>query len=302
MEMTTPLPQSPLTPSILWRATRAYSLPASIVPVALGTVLAARGYGGVGEGRFDLGTSLLVLLGAVLAHFGANVINDYFDFVNGVDTRPEHGSGVITGGQMTARQALIFALVLFAGAAVCGLLLLRTRPEVVVPLALVGLACALLYSAFLKRYGLGDLLIIIAFGVGLTLGAYGVQAYALSTGAVLLVMLYSLPICLLVDAILHANNLRDARDDRAADVNTLATVLSPRGGQMLQFFLLFGPVVFVVIGVLVRFLPLWSLGTLLAVPLLIRAARTGSVEGTAQTHLAFGLLYTASLLLTPVFL
>jgi hypothetical protein len=53
--------------------------------------------------------------------------------------------------------------------------------------------------------------------------------------------------------------------------------------------------------VLVRFLPLWSLGTLLAVPLLIRAARTGSVEGTAQTHLAFGLLYTVSLLLTPVF-
>jgi 1,4-dihydroxy-2-naphthoate octaprenyltransferase len=302
MEITTPLQQPSISPSVLWRATRAYSLPASIVPVALGTVLAARGYGGVGEGRFDLATFLLVLIGGVLAHFGANVINDYFDFVNGVDTRPEHGSGVITGGQMTARHALIFALVLFAGAALCGLLLLRTRPEVVVPLALVGLACAVLYSAFLKRYGLGDLLIIMAFGIGLTLGAYGVQAYGLSTGAVLLVMLYSLPICLLVDAILHANNLRDARDDRAANVNTLASVLSPRGGQMLQLFLLFGPVVFVIIGVLVRFLPLWSLGTLLAVPLLMRAARTGSVEGTAQTHLAFGLLYTVSLLLTPMFL
>jgi 1,4-dihydroxy-2-naphthoate octaprenyltransferase len=170
--------------------------------VALGTVLAARGTAEWGKGALISQTFLLVLLGCVLAHFGANVINDYFDFVNGVDTRPEHGSGVITSGQMTARQALIFAVVLFAGAAVCGLLLLRTRPEVVVPLALVGLACAVLYSAFLKRYGLGDLLIIIAFGIGLTLGAYGVQAYALSTGAVLLVMLYSLPICLLVDAIL----------------------------------------------------------------------------------------------------
>src|SRR3712207_2191975 len=98
-----------MTASVLWRATRAYSLPASIVPVALGTVLAARGYGEVGEGRFDFATFLLVLLGAILAHFGSNVINDYFDFVNGVDTRPEHGSGVITGGQMTARQALNFA-------------------------------------------------------------------------------------------------------------------------------------------------------------------------------------------------
>jgi 1,4-dihydroxy-2-naphthoate octaprenyltransferase len=109
-------------------------------------------------------------------------------------------------------------------------------------------------------------------------------------------------VCLLVDAILHANNLRDARDDRAARVQTLATVLSPRGGQLLQLFLLFGPLAFVVIGVLTRFLPLWSLATLLAIPLLVRAARTGSVEGTAQTHLAFGLLYTGSLLATPVFL
>jgi 1,4-dihydroxy-2-naphthoate octaprenyltransferase len=92
--------------STLWRATRAYSLPASIVPIALGTVLAARAYGGAGEGRFDFVTLLLVLIGGVLAHFGANVINDYFDFIKGVDTRPEHGSGVITGGDMTPPQAL----------------------------------------------------------------------------------------------------------------------------------------------------------------------------------------------------
>lgn len=291
-----------MTPAVLWHATRAYSLPASVVPVALGTVLAARGYGGVGEGRFDLPDFVLVLLGAILAHFGANVINDYFDFVNGVDTRPEHGSGVLTGGEMTAPHALIFAVALFAGAGLCGLLLVRSHAAVVVPLAAVGLGCAVLYSAFLKRYGVGDLLIIIAFGFGLTLGAYGVQIGELSTGAALLVCVYAIPVCLLVDAILHANNLRDAPDDRAARVRTLATMLSPRAGQMLQLFLLFGPLAFIVIGVLTRFLPLWSLGTLLAVPLLVRAARTGSVEGTAQTHLAFRLLYTVSLLLKPVFL
>ena len=46
---------------------------------------------------------------------------------------------------------------------------------------------------------------------------------------------------------------------------------------------------------LAGWLPLWSLVTLLAAPLLVRAARSGSVEGTAQTHLVFGLLYVASL-------
>ncbi len=289
-----------MQPAVLWRATRAYSLPASIVPVLLGTVLAARGYGEHGRGRFDAMTFVLVLIGAVLAHFGANVINDYFDFMKGVDTRPEHGSGVLTRGELSPRQALLYALALFAGAALCGALLLRQHAGVVVPLALIGLACAVLYPALLKKYGLGDLLIIIAFGVGLTLGAYVVQVPVSGLHQVLLVALYSLPICLLVDAILHANNLRDAADDRAADVRTLATVLGRKLGTRLQLLLLFGPLVFVVVGVLTHSLPWWSVITVLSLPLLLRAAKTGSVEGTAQTHLAFGVLYTASFLLPAI--
>ena len=291
-----------MSPAVFWRATRAYSFPASVVPVLLGTVLAARGYGELGRGEFNVGTFALVLLGAVLAHFGANVINDYFDYIKGVDTRPEHGSGVLTQRLMTPPQALVFALLLFGGAALCGLILLRANPEAIIPLALIGLACAVLYPAFLKQYGLGDLLIIIAFGVGLTLGAYVVQAGEIGLRQWLLVSFLSLPICLLVDAILHANNLRDAADDRAARVRTLATALSAQNGQRVQRVLLFGPLAFVLLCVLGGLLPVWSLATLLSIPLLLRAARTGSVEGTAQTHLVFGLLYTGAFLLGPVFL
>ncbi len=117
----------------------------------------------------------------------------------------------------------------------------------------------------------------------------------------LLVSFYSVPLCLLVDAILHANNLRDASDDRSADVRMLATVLGKNVGQKLQLVLLFGPLLFVVVGVLTKMLPLWSLLALLSAPMLLRAARSGSVEGTAQTHLVFGLLYTVAFLLRPVF-
>lgn len=271
------------------------------MPVMLGTVLAARGYAGLGGGHFSATTFLVTLIGAVLAHFGANVINDYFDFIKGVDTRPEHGSGVLTGGEMTAAQALTFAVMLLAGAGACAFLLLREHAAVVVPLALVGLGCAVLYPALLKRYGLGDLLIIVAFGLGLTIGAYGVQAGAMTTPQWLLVSFYSVPVCLLVDAILHANNLRDATDDRAARVRTLATVLGPQRGRALQALLLFGPLLFVAAGVATRLLPLWSLGTVLSLPLLIGAYRSGSVQGTAQAHLVFGLLYAVSFLPKPLF-
>jgi len=289
-----------MTSAALFQATRAYSAPASIVPVLLGTTLAARGYAHAGHGRFDGLTFVLVLLGAVLAHFGANVLNDYFDFVNGVDTKPEHGSGVLTQNLMTKSQTLGFGVGLLGGAALCGLLLLRDHAGVVVPLALIGLGCAVLYPALLKKYALGDFLIILAFGVGLTLGAYGVQAGSLSTQQWLLISLYAVPVSLLVDGILHANNLRDAPDDRAAHVRTLATLLPPRGGLVLLQVLLFGPLVFVAVGVLVRFLPVWSLASLLAAPLLVKAYKTINVPLTAQAHLIFGVLYTVSLLVGPM--
>jgi len=287
---------------ILWRATRAYSLPASVVPVILGTVLAVRGYAGSAGGQFNATVFTITLFGAIFAHFGANVLNDYFDFVKGVDTRPEHGSGVLTGGQMSTADALTFALVLLGAAAGCGLFLLSRDPGVVAPLAIGGFLCAVLYPAVLKKYGLGDVLIILAFGVGLTIGAFGVQAGHVSLHQVLLVSLYSAPVCLLVDAILHANNLRDADDDRAARVRTLATVLGQRRGRLLQAVLLFGPLLFVAAGVAAGLLPLWSLATLLTFPLLVVAYRSGSVPGTAQTHLLFGLVYALSLLPKPVFI
>ena len=202
---------------------------------------------------------------------------------------------------MTKPQTLGFGLALLGGAAVCGLLLLRHHAAVVIPLALIGLGCAVLYPAFLKKYALGDFLIILAFGVGITLGAYGVQINSLTTHQWLLVALYAVPVSLLVDGILHANNLRDAPDDRAAHVLTLATLLSPQGGLVLLQILLFGPLAFVVAGVLLHLLPLWSLLALLSAPLLIKAYRTINVPMTAQTHLIFGVLYTVSLLLKPVF-
>ena len=285
--------------SVLWRATRAYSLPASVVPVLLGTVLAARGYATGGSGQFNAASFALVLLGGVLAHIGANVLNDYFDFIKGVDTRPEQGSGVLTGGEMTPRASLLFALGLFAGAGLCALFLLPQHSAIVIPLVAVGLGCGVLYSAFLKKYGLGDLLIILSFGFGLTLGAYGVQVRSMSEQQWMIIALYSLPICLLVDAILHANNLRDAADDRAAHVRTLATFLSPSVGQSWQQVLLFGPLVFVLAGITFRVLPLSALATFAALPLLLRASRSGSVPGTAQAHLLFGLLYTVAFFWKP---
>jgi 1,4-dihydroxy-2-naphthoate octaprenyltransferase len=286
-----------MSPAILFQATRAWSAPGSAIPALLGTALAARGYACGGHGAFNGLSLVLVVVGAVLANFGANVFNDYFDFVQGVDTKPEHGSGVLTGGLMTPRQALGFGAALFGVAAACGAFFLRRDAAIVVPLALIGFACAVLYPACLKKYALGDVLLTVGFGGCVTLGAYAVQVHSLSVHQGLLVVLYAVPLALLLDSALHAGNLQNGPDDQAAGVRTVANLLPLSAGMAVYGVLLFGPLVFVVLGVLLRFLPLWSLLSLLPAPLLVKAYRTINYHFIFQAHLVFGVLYTASLLL-----
>ena len=289
--------------AVYWQAVRSYSFPASIVPTLLGTALAARGYFGA-PAQFDWAIFALTLIGALLAHAGGNVLNDYYDFIRGVDTKPEHGSGVLPQGLLTSQQMRRFGIGLLAGAAVCGLaVLLLAKTEnliaVVIPLAVLGFACAVLYTSVLKRYALGDLVIMLAFGVGLTLGAYGVQTPLISAGQAGLVILAALPITLLVDAILHANNMRDTATDNESGVHTVASLLGKQGSQILQGILIFGPVVLVLSFVLLKMLPWSSLAVLLAVPVLIKAYRTGDVPFCAQAHLLFGVLYSLSIVVLP---
>ena len=287
--------------AVWWQATRAFSFPASIVPVLLGAALAARGYGAA-QTNFDALAFALTLVGALLAHAGGNVWNDYFDFRRGVDTRPEHGSGVLTRRLLTPVQMRNFGVALLAGAALCGVLIVARRPaalSLVVPLALVGAACAVLYAATLKRFALGDLIIMTAFGFGLTLGAYGVQTPVASGGQIGRILLLSLPLTLLVDAILHANNIRDADDDGASGVLTLARALGPRGSAVLQAVLVFGPLVLVVAFAALRLIPPSALAVLLTTPLLIKGFRTGGVPFLAQAHLLFGLLYALGVVVLP---
>ena len=117
-----PLPEEPTPPPtglpLFFITTRAYSYPASIVPVLLGTALAVRGYGGFGN--FDLTNFFLTLAGALLAHSGGNVLNDYFDYLRGVDSLPEHGSGVVTRGWVTPHQMKTLGIRLLLGGALCG--------------------------------------------------------------------------------------------------------------------------------------------------------------------------------------
>ena len=116
-------------------------------------------------------------------------------------------------------------------------------------------------------------------------------------------LLASLPVGFLVVAILHANNLRDIKHDLHAGIKTFANILGHNGAKVEYYLLLLASYAAVVIMVLTKVLPIWSLFIFLSLPITIKHIRlvhkTGpgniaSIAGldvqTAQLHLIFGVL------------
>ncbi len=168
---------------------------------------------------FDLAAALATLLLAVLAHAGVNVLNDYYDHLNGTDAQNQDrlfpytgGSRFIQNSVFTPRQTLIFGLALFAAVIAGGLWLIAHSGTGLFWIGLAGLFIGWAYSAppfKLNSRGLGELCVMLGFLL-VVVGADYVQRGAFAT----LTWLAGLPYALLTTNILYINQF----PDRAADI------------------------------------------------------------------------------------
>ena len=271
---------------------RAYSWPASLVPVLVGSVTAWR------HGRFSWPAFCLTFLAALLVHSAANLSNTYFDFVKGVDRKETADDRGLVDGLMKPRAMLFTALGLFAAGGGIGLLLaLKNHVPALLGLGVAGFALAWFYTAtgFAYKYRmLGDLGIFLAFGPAIVTGTALIQ----NGGLVPEALWASLPVGLLIVAILHANNMRDVKSDREADFTTLAAALGPVNAEKFYYGLIFTPYLFSL-----TFASVWppvfcALSLPLAVKLKETAARkdfSALVPETAKLVAAYGLLLTLGL-------
>jgi len=140
----------------------------------------------------------------------------------------------------------------------------------------------------------------------MVLGAYFVQAHRFSWSPVL----YAIPIALLVDAVLHGNNLRDIESDSVVNIKTVPILIGERRAKAMYYGLVFGAYAITLLLIPFAKLTLFALLTFLSLPLAIKLThlvhRKGEVPpaqfamidaATAQLHLTFGLLMITALLL-----
>jgi 1,4-dihydroxy-2-naphthoate octaprenyltransferase len=283
---------------------RPFSFTASTVPVVAAGALAAM------DGRFSWPLFLAALVAAVLLHVGTNVTNEIYDVRKGIDeiTSPR-ASHALLKGRLSEREAFVLAGVAFAGAAAIGAGLVAARGWPVVVLGLLGLAGGFGYTApplQYKFHALGLPLVFLLMGPLMVVGAYYVIAGAFSWQA----LVVSLPVGLLVAAILHGNEWRDLSEDARAGISTLSIRTGRRVAHLLYVSLVVGAYLALAMAVAVGALPPSSLLAMLSLPLLVRAIRASELGAggqqraiamidleTAQLHAAFGFLLAAGLFL-----
>ncbi len=184
--------------------------------VAFGTALAwVRGY-------FSPLLCAVTVLGALLLHMAVNVLNDYFDYVGGVDLHTKRtpfsgGSGILTAGLLNPKSVYSLGVASLLGGLAVGAYLALTVGPWVLALGLVGAATAYLYTPVLTKLGVGELSTGLNFGPLMVLGAYYVQTGRMDLEG----FLAGIPLGLLIANLLLLNEFPDVEADARGGRRTL---------------------------------------------------------------------------------
>ena len=216
-------------------AARPKTLAGAAVPVMIGVALAyvdalplREAYG---DDVFSWTAALLCLLFAFVMQIDANFINDFFDFANGTDdveTRLGPRRACAQGWVKLASMKKAIALTTCIACIVGLPLILYGGLEMII----VGAFCVVfcfLYTTHLSYLGLGDLLVLVFFGIVPVCMTYYVQLHTVDWQ----VFLASLACGLVIDALLLVNNFRDRDTDREAGKNTIIVRLGAQAGLQL---------------------------------------------------------------------
>lgn len=313
---------SPRRRSLLnyWQALRPWSFSASFTPVLLGAALAARSTDGA-VSVFILTTSCLT---ALAVHAAGNLVNTYFDYARGVDS--EAGwcdDRTLVDKVLTPVEVERFAT---------GLYVIGTAAFVVTVIASGGRSAFLLTVIFvlgmcgsffytgggsaLKYKALGELLVFAVFGPITVAFAFFAQRAAVhdeeqaACALAGLPLCYALPLALNTVAILHANNLRDADNERRLGVVTIAICLGPLLSRLLLAALLLLPFALFAVMALhasaAFLLPLLALPYALSLLRVLAVVQTGADAAfrpltyrVARLNLLLGMLYIGAVMLAP---
>ncbi len=180
------------------------------------------------DDEFSIGLLVLLALGLMLAHTGSNLVNDFWDYRNGIDTedspRAQYGPHPFVGEKQNLREFLLVTGIVLASATAIGVFLVITAGLWVLAFALGGAFVLMFYSGGplpLKYFGMGEIAVFIVWGPLMIGGSYYVMAESLPGW----VLLASVPYGLGVTTVLFGKHLDKLGFDSDKGIRTMPIVL-----------------------------------------------------------------------------
>lgn len=218
-------------------AARPKTLTGAAVPVMIGTSMAMAD----NAGCIDVVPAVLCFLFAFIMQIDANFVNDYFDCLKGNDDETRLGpkracaQGWISVCAM--RKGIVFTTVL---ACIAGLPLVFYGGWTMIGVGALCVLFCFLYTTSLSYLGLGDLLVLVFFGIVPVSLTYFLEISSTPRGIGADVLWMSVACGMVIDTLLIVNNYRDIDNDRRAGKKTLVVRIGKRASEILYLALGFG--------------------------------------------------------------
>ncbi|MCA1032498.1 1,4-dihydroxy-2-naphthoate polyprenyltransferase [Bacillus timonensis] len=285
---------------VWWRLLRPHTLTAAFVPVLIGTALA------LFETSIHIPLFLVMLLASILIQAATNMINEYFDYKRGLDTKDSVGiGGAIVRDGIQPKTVLRLAFVFFGIATLLGVYICINTSWW---LALIGTICML--AGYFYTGGpvpiaytpFGEIVAGLFMGVIIILITFFIQTSTVTTTSILM----SIPISILVGAILLANNIRDLDGDKVNGRRTLAILVGRRNAILVLATMFAVSYIGIVIMIVLGDASPWLLLVFLSIPKPVQAVKgfvgkskpiemMPAMKATAQTNTIFGFLLAIGL-------
>lgn len=203
-------------------STRAAVLIMTFISAAIAGILALQ------QGQFNLGMWLLLVIGLIMSHATNNLLNDFTDYIKGVDKgnyfRAQYGPQPLEHGLMSKRQLLTYAVVTGLIALAAGLALVYLRGGLTLLLLGLGAFFVLFYTFPLKYIALGELAVLIVWGPLMIGGGY----YVITGDWSWNVVIASLPYALGVTTVIFGKHIDKFQVDKSKGIHTLPVLLGEK--------------------------------------------------------------------------
>lgn len=210
----------------------------SFCPVIVGIIVASK------YAEINWLIAIITIICAMSLQAISNMINDFFDFKNGIDTHQYSGyEKPLVAGILTIKEQKRNIAIVFAFSTILGIILILKGGLPIAIIGLFALLSAWFYTATrksLSHLGLGDIFVFLLFGPIATIGTVYLQIREFNIES----MWAGLVCGAIATGVLIVNNIRDKETDSLAKRKSFAVRFGKRATEIEYLIFIFSTFAF----------------------------------------------------------